>query len=207
MTAPFFAIGLGWLMLRNPWITTVLFHGSMAAALWINRKQWQAGKLNQGWRGTWLVAAILSTALFAWWLFRRQDRFVAELLNKGADYGLAGPGIMLLAVYFCLANPLLEEAFWRGLFNASKLHPVTSDLAYGGFHYLILCPFVQWKDAVLAVTGLVGIGYCWRLLSNRLGGQAVAVVWHALGDVTVILVLFLAAYQPQATSIARFAER
>lgn len=194
MTAPFAAMALGWLTIRSPWIATGLFHGSMAAALWTHRKEWHPSQLRRGFRWIWLLAAVLLTALFGWCLSLRGNHIRPGLLDHGPDFGLAQPGLMPLVIYFCLLNPLLEEAFWRGLFSSNRLHPDLPDLAYGGFHFLIFLPFVPSFEALVAALSLALVGYGWRLTANRLGGLAIPILWHALGDIVLIFVLFRVAY-------------
>lgn len=194
MAAPYAAMAVGWLWLRHPWITVALFHGGMALALGTNRGQWSPRRLALGLHAGWLAIALLSTALFGWWLYHRQDRYCPALLEHGASFGLAGPEVIFLAIYFCLANPLLEEAFWRGLFSSRRAFSLLPDLAYGGFHYLIFCPFVAWQDALMAALALAAAGSGWRLISHRLGGLAIPILWHGFGDFIVILVPYQAVY-------------
>jgi hypothetical protein len=193
MAAPFAAVAVGWLMLRNPWISVALFHGSMLAALIWHRAAWKPSLLFRGGHLIWLFPIVMLVGMFAWWLFRRLERNVDLLEAALIDFGLQGPMVWLLAVYFCLCNPALEEGFWRGLHGTSSRMISFSDMAYGAFHTLIVLPFLTLTEAAVVAGFLVIMGNVWRQITIATGGQRIAVIWHALGDIAVIgVVAFVA---------------
>ena len=94
--------------------------------------------------------------------------------------------MVLLAIYLCIVNPILEEAFWRGLFMTDLRRLTLSDFAYGGFHFFVMIPFMPSSYAAVGSLFLVGLGYLWRQIALRRRGLALPVAWHGLGDCAMV---------------------
>lgn len=192
MAAPYLAMGLGLLVVKNAWVALAAFHGSMIAALVLHRARWNPRALWKGGRLLHLPLIALSVLLFGAWLssFARQHAgYGAELRELLAGVGLSGTGLTVFAVYLCLVNPLLEEAFWRGLFLSPHRRLALSDLAYGCFHFFVLLPFMYASYAAAGALFLAAMGYVWRQVARRSEGLALPVAWHALGDLAIVLTI------------------
>lgn len=192
LAGPYIPIGAGLLLFKNAWIAVLGFHGVILAALWIHRNKWNIATLWNGGGLAWLPVIMVLTLAFGigliWIaeLFPGYDRYLRRVLR---GLGVSGPWMAVLAIYTCMVNPVLEEAFWRGLFFEGHRRPAISDLAYGGIHVLVFLPFMSFHQALVGAVFLVGIGYLWRTIARRRGGLALPLAWHALGDVVVILVV------------------
>ncbi|OGV63105.1 MAG: hypothetical protein A2283_15050 [Lentisphaerae bacterium RIFOXYA12_FULL_48_11] len=190
LAGPYVAVGVGLLVLKNAWITLIGFHGIMLAALWFHRRQWNVETLWRGVRLLWLPVILISVLALGYGLVQLAGAFpgygqhLRRMLN---GIGLAGAGMMVFAVYFCLANPVVEEAFWRGLFFEENKRLVVADLAYGGFHFLLFVPFMFVHYALIAAVSLVVMGYIWRRMAYHQKGLALPLAWHALGNSAEIL--------------------
>lgn len=189
LAGPYVAIGVGLLVLNNIWVTVFGFHGVIAATLWIHRRQWSARRLWIGGSLAWIPALAVSVAVFGCGMVRLAAQFPGygrHLRSLLWGMGLTGSAALPLAIYICLVNPILEEAFWRGLFFESHRRPALSDLAYGGVHVLIFWPFMLPVHALTTAVFLVGMGYLWRQIARRRNGLALSLAWHALGDVAIL---------------------
>lgn len=190
MAAPYLAFGIGLLLLHNAWIALAAFHGSIITALVVHRDRWSLKALWRGGRLLYLPIIGLSVLLFGLWLSSfagQHSGYGNELLKMLASVHLKGSTALYgLAIYVCLVNPILEEAFWRGLFVSRHRRITLSDLAYGCFHFLVFLPFMYVSYAAAAATFLVAMGYLWRQIANRSQGLALPVAWHALGDVAIV---------------------
>lgn len=192
MIAPYFSIGLGLLVFKNAWVSLLSFHACMITALVIHRKQWDFGKLWHGGRLLWLGGVTLSVLGFGMWLSHflgQYEGYGGRLAGMMEGVGLHGISLTVFAIYFCAVNPVLEEAFWRGLFGNKQRRPILADLAYGCFHFFVLLPFTDAYYATVAAGVLVAMGYMWRQIANRSNGLALPVAWHALGDATIVIVV------------------
>ncbi len=190
LLGPYVAVGAGLLVLKNAWITLIGFHGVMLAALWFHRREWNVKILWRGGRFLWLPVILISVLALGYGLIQLAAAFPGygqHLRRMLSGIGLAGTGMAAFAVYVCLVNPVVEEAFWRGLFFEENKRPVLSDVAYGGFHFLLFMPFMFVHYALIAAVSLVVMGYIWRRMAYHQKGLATPLVWHALGDSAVIL--------------------
>jgi membrane protease YdiL (CAAX protease family) len=104
-----------------------------------------------------------------------------------AEVGLVPANLLAFAIYYATVNPLLEEWYWRGVLGSAPLAPTASDVAFGGYHVVVLVAFVPWPWALGMGVVLMGAGWLWRQLATRHGGLLVPVVTHALADVSVIV--------------------
>ncbi len=190
LLGPYVAIGVGLLIMRNAWATVCGFHGIMLAALWLHRRRWRVDALWGGGRPSWLPAIVLSVLAFGYGLtqlaglFPGYGRHLRIVLNS---LSLSGAGMGALGAYLCLVNPVIEEAFWRGLFFEGRKRLALSDLAYGGVHFLVFLPFMFSHYALIAAAFLSAMGYLWRRIASQQKGLAMPIAWHALGDASIIL--------------------
>jgi len=192
MVTPFSASSLGWMTFKNVWAAVAVFHGCMLLALLIHRNRWDSKQVFRGGRLFWMPLITLSVAIFGYSFLQfvtRHDRYESFLAKQWHLFGLDSPFIPFLAVYFCLVNPVLEEAFWRGLFGSKLRRPTISDIAYGSFHYWIVLPFAKNEQAIVAAAALIVMGYLWRQIATHSGGLRLPIFWHALADAAIILVL------------------
>lgn len=194
MAMPYVAFGIGLLVLKNAWVALAAFHGSMIAALLLHRNRWSPRALWKGGRLLYLPLIALSVLGFGAWLssFARQHTgYGAELREMLAGVHLEGAALYGFAIYLCAVNPILEEAFWRGLFLSPHRRLALSDLAYGCFHFLVLLPFMYASYAATGALFLVAMGYLWRQIASRSQGLALPVAWHAMGDLAIVLTIGL----------------
>ena len=122
MFSPYFAMALGWVHFRSPWIAVALFHGGMLAALLLHWKRWDYRILLRGGGQLGIVSVAAATLTFGFLFFyylAHSKSGKTTLLANFDEFGLTSGGVMFLAIYFCLSNPVLEEAFWRGLFGSA----------------------------------------------------------------------------------------
>lgn len=191
LAVPYLPLAVGLLLLENAWVATFGFHGAILFVLWVHRTRWSPDILRRGGGWAWLPVIALSTLAVGVLLVRiagwypGYDRYLRETLR---GLGVSGPAMTALAVYICVVNPVLEEAFWRGLFFEGHRRPAVPDLAYGGIHIIILLPFMHAHQAVIGAVFLVGLGYVWRMLVRWRKGNALSLAWHVVADVTILLV-------------------
>ncbi len=194
LAGPYIAIWVGLLILKNVWLAVFGFHAAMVLALWIHRTRWNAQYLWRGGSIRWLPALLISCIACGWsivLLAAQYPGYAQHLAELFRNMSLPGNAMVWLAIYFCIANPIIEEAFWRGLYFEPCRRPAISDFAYGGVHVLILYPFALPHHAWIFSIFLMGLGYFWRQLAIRYKGLALSIIWHALGDAAVLIAIGL----------------
>jgi len=191
LAAPYLPLVAGLLLLDNAWVATFGFHGAILLTLFVHRARWSPGVLLRGGGWAWLPLFTLLTlaggAVLVWIAggYPGYDRHLSAAIR---GLGVPESALIPLAVYICLVNPVLEEAFWRGLFFEGHRRLVLADVAYGGIHVIILMPFMYAHQAVIGAVFLVGLGYVWRRLVLWRKGNALSLAWHVVADMTILLV-------------------
>ena len=94
-------------------------------------------------------------------------------------------------IYFSTVQPILEELYWRGFLGNSQKCFSWVDLAFAGYHILVLAWFIKTGWLVVAFIVLTVAGCVWRYTAARLGGLAVVLVSHIVADVSIVAVVYV----------------
>jgi membrane protease YdiL (CAAX protease family) len=195
---PYAAVLLGLYVLRNAWAAILLYHAGMLALLRLGGRTGLRGQggllraVRQGWSApaavvTGIVCAAGSFLLAPLWgTISREHVDLAEALTS---FRLSGLSWWVFAAYYVTVHPLLEEIFWRGYRPGAHRSPVVPDVAFAGYHVLVLCLFIKlpWVLASFGVLWFASWG--WRRLTARYSGLGVAIASHAAADLSVIAVV------------------
>jgi hypothetical protein len=65
---------------------------------------------------------------------------------------------------------------------------VVADVAFAGYHVLVLCMFIKLPWALVSFGVLLFAAWSWRQLAARYSGLGVAIASHAVADLSVIAV-------------------
>ena len=136
-----------------------------------------------------LLAGILSgVALYLLW----------PLLGTPRDLGasLAGLGLNPLSwlpfiLYFSLVNPWLEELYWRGWLGSLSPSLLARDIWFGGYHVLVLAPYVAWQWLALPLLSLSAAGWFWRQIARRKDSLLAGVLFHLAADAAILVAIYL----------------
>ncbi len=153
-----------------------------------SRVAWQ--RLRRGWssRPGFCLAAVCAAAGPALYLLWHLIAHAPDALAADLDrIGLSGPSWLIFVAYFVSVHPCVEEAFWRGCFGSDSRRPALVDVAFGGYHLLVLPLFVNTTWALICLTILVLTAWLWRWFARTLGGLAVPVVSHAVADLSLMI--------------------
>lgn len=197
LLAPSLVVAPAMLVGHNAWLAMLSFHAFLIVALLVHRRQidWQnllkpppAGKLFANLAIACLVMSLVSWAMVA---YANRHGGYGPMLDRGLSAFAVEPGTRILfAIQLCLLNPLLEELFWRGLFFSSRKRIAATDVCYAAYHFFALVSFMPVLLAVVGTVGLVAVGYSLRQLAARNGGRLTpSLLWHALGDVAVVVAI------------------
>jgi membrane protease YdiL (CAAX protease family) len=210
---------IGWALLPWPLVAVSLFvlHSAAVACLayglldavggvWLRRR---AGSRITAWRthlswGLHAAVGVLMCLLFAAtyriagaWLLP-QDIVLGRLAALGID----PHGSIWVLAYYALANPWLEEWFWRGGVYASlrragfTVRPaaVASAALFAAWHGLVVFRILPAPSAAATLIGIFLVGFVLAHVYERTRSLLDVALFHMLGaDVPVLLVLFLLA--------------
>lgn len=111
------------------------------------------------------------------------------------DWGFSGPGEILLVLVLILANPILEEFYWRGyMFTklrirmSANLTILTTAAFYTLYHLLTIIPIFSLAFSLIAVLPVFAAGLFWALIREKTGSITAAIISHMLSDLGIICV-------------------
>ena len=189
---PYAAVLLGLYVLRNAWAAILLYHAGMLALLRLGGQGGLLRAVRQGWSApaavvTGIVCASGSFLLaLLWGTISREQVDLAETLTS---LHLSGLSWWVFAAYYITVHPVLEEIFWRGYLTRAHRSPVVSDVAFAGYHVLVLCLFIRLPWVLVSFGVLWFASWSWRRLTARYSGLGVAIASHAAADLSVIAVV------------------
>ena len=189
---PYLAVVLGLFVAHNAWLAMMAYHAGMMILLAVASAWPQARRLGALAPGWWSMLMFLSgigsgIGLGLLWPWLGIDsRLGARLTVWGLTAGTWLPFI----TYFSLVNPWLEELYWRGWLGSMSRRPVPSDLWFGGYHVLILAPFVGWPWLSLVWLSLSGASWLWRQIVRRDGSLITTFLFHLGADASIAIAIY-----------------
>lgn len=186
---PYAAVILGLHVLQNAWATILLYHVGMVTLLRIGGQEGFLRAVRQGWSAP---AAVVIGIVFAtgglllvllWGTMSREHVDLAETLTS---LRLSGLYWWVFTAYYVIVHPVLEEIFWRGYLPRAHRSPVVPDVAFAGYHVLVLCIFIKLPWVLVSFGVLWFASWSWRKLVARYSGLGVAIASHAVADLSVI---------------------
>jgi hypothetical protein len=189
---PYASVLLGLYALGNAWVAVLGYHVGIAVVLTLARAWPSARSLLRGFcaRSVLLLAPVFLLAgpaiYLAWPLAHLES---VELGSALSDLGLDSSALVFFA-WYSVANPWIEELYWRGFLGSDRAAPVLADVLFGGYHVLVLWLLVDWPFAVAAGVVLAATGWLWRMLVRRCGGLLVPALTHLVADAAIVAAIF-----------------
>ena len=183
-------MAIGFYLLHSAWLAMLIYHSGIVLFLIIFRKDnLKVQQLLFGlnlkvllWAAT--VSLFSGVLVYSLWHFMALEH--SDITVALAKYGLAGLSWYLFMIYFSIANPLLEELFWRGSLYKKDVKSFLLDIAFAGYHVLVLQLFITWRWVFLAFLLLVFTAWTWRYLYNTLNGLAVPWISHTVANISIV---------------------
>jgi hypothetical protein len=188
---PYLAVWAGLFLFESAWSTLVGFHISIFLALVFLHPKIPARLLFKSKHPQWILFSALFCVTSGIGLYLLWDvfGFMPDLPAQLTDLGLSSSTWTGFIAYFSLANPFIEEYFWRGVLGSDTTGLHVSDFVYAGYHALVLWGRVHPFSILFAVTVLVSAGWLWRQLSRLDEGFLAAVVGHMVADFSILMVV------------------
>ncbi|MBN1670588.1 MAG: CPBP family intramembrane metalloprotease [Kiritimatiellae bacterium] len=188
--APYAAVLIGLYGLRSAWCSILLYHLGIVACLLAARERHMLREALAGFAALPLVALgagclLAGPLVYVLWP-------VMELRHGGlagwlAEYGLAGRSWPVFMVYFAFVHAWLEELFWRGFLRRPGAGVSALDMAFAGYHILVLRLVIRMPWPLVAFAVLAGAAWTWRRITGKYGGLAVPLITHVVADISVML--------------------
>ena len=189
---PYVAVLLGLYVLQSAWVAFLLYHLGIAFFMVVGDRGDLLKKICIGWN---TVAAVLFVVmpviifpvLFYFWKHMQLEG--TPLNSIMAGFGLHGASWFLFMIYFSTVQPLLEELYWRGYLGYDNKYISWKDIAFAGYHILVLAWFIKTPWLLAAFIVLMFAAYCWRKVAYKLEGLLVSLLSHIVADVSIVAVI------------------
>lgn len=195
--SPYVAVLAGVFLLKNIFPAVLFYHAVLLACIFGMTRFYVFKQFAAGFHRV-LVPLFVSgglvagaVVLYGWPLAAGEQVDLARLL-AGLHFG--PPWFFLFAVYACLVNPLLEEAFWRGCFRNRSHWPTAVDGLFAGYHALAVVPIVTPVFAAGVFAAMTFVGWLFRALARRSGGLLVPVLTHLVADAAILYAVWRIAF-------------
>ena len=191
---PYVAVLVGLYVLKNAWIAIGLYHFGIVLFLIAGDRNSLLKKIRTGWNPKMAAAGagisvMIFPVVFILWEHMRLEN--VQLNTTLADFGLHGTSWFIFMMYFSTVQPFLEELYWRGFLESNHKYFSWTDLAFAGYHILVLAKFIQLTWLVVAFIVLTVAAYSWRYTASKLEGLIIPLLSHIVTDVSIIAVTYV----------------
>lgn len=187
---PYLAVLLGMKLLRNAWVAILLYHTGILLFLFLRKPSNLWKTVWGGFKTPLLFPAIGTCAMaapvvyFLWPWFAASDGILPVWLSR---YGLSGLAWWLLIPCFCFVHPVLEEIHWRRISPEQVSGFCWQDVAFAGYHIVVLYQLLYWPWLFLVFGVLTGSSIFWRWAADRFGGYGLTILTHVTADTGVVV--------------------
>jgi membrane protease YdiL (CAAX protease family) len=190
---PYLAVWAGLYYFKNAWIALIGFHLAIILVLLTARSKVPIDILFKTRHFTWTRRSIFICAAIgaAIYYFHPYLGIAADLPLQLKSLGLDSSTWPAFIAYFTLANPFIEEYFWRAYLGSDTRGLTFSDLTYAGYHGLVLLGKVHPLMNLISLLTLIFTGWLWRQICRQDEGLLVPVLGHMAGDFTILLSVYL----------------
>jgi hypothetical protein len=188
---PYVAILIGLYIFKNAWIAIGLYHLGIVFFLVVGDRNSLLKKIRKGWNTTMAATGIVVSVMTFFLIFTLWEYMQLEdirLDNALVGFGLHGSSWFFFMIYFSTIQPFLEELYWRGYMGYNHKFFSWMDLAFAGYHILVLCLFIKWLWLIIAFIVLTAAAFGFRRIAYKLEGLAVPLLSHIAADVSIIAV-------------------
>ncbi|MDX9991780.1 MAG: CPBP family glutamic-type intramembrane protease [Anaerolineales bacterium] len=195
---PYLAVGFGLFFFKNAWLALLGYHLGILLFLGLNRAFGRFRALRLVLHPGWAALAGALSYLAGLLLYLGWDELLlpADSSVSLASLGLTAPTWPWFIAYFALVNPWLEETYWRAWLSGRSQYPVPEDFWFGGYHLLILWPFVSLGWMALAFVILSAAAWFWRQIFRQTGSLLIPVIAHTLADFSILTAVYLRTIPP-----------
>lgn len=189
---PYLTVWLGLYIFNSGWAAIVLYHTGIVLLVTLVRAWPRPGGFRTR-APLWKTILFGSTGLSAgaalyllWPVLHASPRLPGALL----EWGLNPRTWPFFIAYSALANPWLEEVFWRGWLGSAARQPILQDAVFAGFHLVILTPFFPIFWLMVAFLVLAVSGWLWRQINRAEQSMLTSTLFHAAADVSILAVVW-----------------
>ena len=187
--SPYLAVGMGVFIFKNGLFAVLLYHLILVICIVGINRQNALKLLFTGYRpciGTLVALGGLlpGVIILLLWAYAKQN--TVDIYQTMQSVGLSNRSFTVFVIYSCVANPFLEESFWRGCFKPKSLLPGPIDGLFAGYHAMVMIPVVKPAFVLLSFLALAFVSWIFRIIYRLTGGLAIPIITHIIADITIL---------------------
>jgi len=194
-SAPYLGVLVGMYWFKNAFFALLIYHFIILIYILKKRKHLNINDLFKINNKLIFILFSITCALTGLIIYVLKDFIFThpmELKTILQAYGLHQHNIWIFIIYFSTINPVLEELFWRILFNSNNKIISFSDIGYASYHILVVLLFIKPEFVLVTYIGLLIAARIWRYIYDKYNDSLTLFISHALADLSVMLaVLYL----------------
>ncbi|MHB1458337.1 MAG: hypothetical protein ACYC0V_15625 [Armatimonadota bacterium] len=188
---PYAAVLVGIYVLGNVWAAILGYHIGAVICMMLNRDL-SSGQSQPDDRSASLAAFNMLVGLLAGILLY----VLWPMLGISADFGARLNALGLTSwpafgIYYCAANPIIEELFWHRNLETESPYPAWNDFMFAGYHMLVLALFMRWEWLIPSYILLVFASWIWGQTSRLKHGFPIIIASHLLADIGIIVTAYI----------------
>ena len=186
---PYAAVLIGLYILKNAWIAIGLYHLGIAVFLITDNRNRLLKRICTGFNSIMAAVGAVTSAMifpiiFFFWGYMQLEN--TPLNSALAKFGLHGTSWFFFMIYFSTVQPFLEELYWRGYLEGNHKYFSWADLAFAGYHILVLAWFIKLPWLIIAFIVLTAAAYIARHIASKLDGLMVPLISHIAADISIV---------------------
>jgi len=189
---PYFGVLIGLLILKNAWAGVLGFHLGILLSLILAKPNISPKILFKSKNIKWVLINIFLCGSSGFVIYFARSLFgITENISlQLAELELNKSTLIPFIVYFSLVNPFLEEYFWRAVFGSETKSFYFGDLAYAGYHGLVLFGKIHPFAIIFAFVCLTIISWFWRQVQRQEEGLLAPVLGHMMADFSIMIAVY-----------------
>ena len=191
---PYAAVLVGLYILKNAWISIGLYHLGITVFLIADDRNHFRKRICMGFNSIMAAVGAVTSAMifpiifFLWGLMQLESTPLNSTLAK---FGLHGTSWLLFMIYFSTVQPVLEELYWRGYLEGNHKYFSWTDLAFAGYHILVLVWFIKLPWLIITFIVLAAAACIWRHIASKLDGLMVPLISHIVADISIVTATYV----------------
>lgn len=187
--APYAAVFLGLYVLRNAFLSILLYHAGVLTSIYIYRKELDIKDVFSfnSKRLTLIISLICGLSgisILLIWDFIKLPGM--DLTRTMSEIGLTGNTKVLFLIYFSTIHPFVEELFWRFLLKTRAKYISMDDVLFALYHVMVLAMFLKFQYIVICFIALIIVARFWRYLQHNLSENMAVILSHAVADFSIM---------------------
>ena len=187
--SPYIGVVLGLYILKNAFLSIIIYHLGLITAIILFRKKISFGKISVVNNRPLLLVSVIAcslSGLLLYWLWDTVKLPTLNLSEVMATFGLVGPTKIVFLIYYSTIHPILEELYWRFILDPKDRFFSLSEFLFSTYHILVIGLFVKIEYVILIFLILLCVARIWRYFIQSKQERLLVLLTHTVADFSIM---------------------